>query len=611
MDSDRWQRVEHLYLKALEKSPVDRAEFLEQACGTDTALRQEVESLLSFAPGADNLLQAAVREAVSELPGEGPATGVRKQGTTGNIPNLGRYQLIEKIGKGAMGVVYRAMDPAIGRMVAIKTILARDVEGEDSQLRIRLLRESQAAGRLSHPNIVAVHDVCEEGETAYIVMEYVDGRTLEQAMRDESSRLSNAEALRIVEECAAALDYAHGRGVVHRDIKPANIMLQSDGAVKIADFGVAKISQAPALTQSAVAVGSPHYMAPEQWRGEPVTGRADQYALATVAYAMFAGRRPFVGDSVATMAAKTLYEEPPAVTSFNASLNPMVDVVLRKALAKTGAERYATCDEFASALRQAFDGAPAVSPSAGNQMWKIAALVLVSIVILSAGGWLFYRSHLGQNAKPVETAKSVSPPLTETKPTQPPRAIEGATKPVSDPAAAEDDPVARAQASLKEHNFAQAITYFTRAIESKPDYRAYFGRAGAYRQLGQMEEAVADYSQAILLNPDSAAAYHDRALCEIRLGLNKNAADDDDQALRLDPTNPRTWNDRGAIYFKNGGYHKAQEAFTRAIELDNRFAAAYRNRAQAERKLNDAAAAEEDMKKATALEQEEAKQEAH
>jgi len=604
MDPGRWRRVEQLYLTALDKSPGDRAQFLEEACAGDTAMRQEVESLLSFAPGADNLLQAAVQEAVSQVPGAGSATGVRDVKSVGDTTKLGRYQLVEKIGEGGMGIVYRAMDPAIGRTVAIKTIHRSQTESQDSQLRARLLRESQAAGRLSHPNIVAVHDICEEGQTSYIVMEYVDGCTLDQVMYGEPSRLSNTEALRIIAECAAALDYAHSMGVVHRDIKPANIMLQPGGAVKIADFGIAKVSRSLALTQSAVAVGSPHYMAPEQWRGEPITGQADQYALATVAYTMLAGRRPFEGDSVATLAAQTLYQEPPAAAGFNSTLNPKVDVVLRKALAKTGEERYPSCGEFAFALRSAFGGAPPPRPSAAKRTWTMAALISALVVTLSAAAWLSYKDHLAGKTKPVEPAKATLPPPVEIKPAQ--RAPKQARARPSDPPA-QAGPEVRADELLKQHNYAQAIPYYTRAIAAKPNYRAYFGRASAYRQLGQMEKAVADYSQAILLNPDSAAALGDRALCELRLGLDKNAADDYDQALKLDPANPRTWDDRGAIYLKKGGYHKAQDCFTRAIELDGNFAAAYRHRAQAERKLNDTTAAEEDLKKARGLEQEKTK----
>jgi serine/threonine protein kinase len=290
MESGRWRQIEQLYHAALEREASQRASFLEQSCAADPSLRQEVESLLSVADDADGYLKAAVHDATPQV--SGVSTAAPSRHDLPPIPRtLGRYEILEQVGKGGMGVVYRAVDPAIGRIVAIKTIRFDDAaEEKNSELRARLLRESQAGGQLSHPNIVAVYDVSEQGETAYIVMEYVVGRTLDQAMSEGLSLRSSEEALRIVEACAGALDYAHSRGIVHRDIKPANIMLQVDGGVKIADFGIAKAAQFTPLTQSAVMVGSPHYMAPEQWKGEAVTGRADQYALAGVAYAMLTGR---------------------------------------------------------------------------------------------------------------------------------------------------------------------------------------------------------------------------------------------------------------------------------------------------------------------------------
>jgi serine/threonine protein kinase/Flp pilus assembly protein TadD len=632
MDPERWRQVEQLYLAALDKKPDERAAFLGQACAGDTSLREEVASLLSFAPDADSVLQAAVQEVASQASGV-TATMSGRFGTTtaGASQKLGRYELLEKIGKGGMGVVYRALDPAIGRIVAIKTILTKDGDEDDSQLRARLLRESQAGGRLSHPNIVAVHDVCDDGQTAYIVMEYVQGRTLDKVMREDATLQSSGEALRIVQECAAALDYAHSRGVVHRDVKPTNIMLQADGMVKIADFGIAKVAQSTALTQGAVAVGSPHYMAPEQWRGEAVTGQADQYALATVAYALLAGRRPFEGDSVASLAAMTLYQEPPAAITFNARLNPMVDVVLRKALSKAGESRYANCQEFALALRKAWDNVPAPEPpsraprAVNKQKWMIAAFAMALLAILAVAGGVFYQSKIHREAAgnpkaPLEVAKTVSPPVTTAEPPAPtaiqpasqpaqPKASDvkpprKASRPVAQPPEdPQPQPGAELQAEklMKQGDYARAAIYFTQAIAAKPDFRTYFERATAYRQLGQMEKAISDYSQAISLKQDSPVAYHDRALCEMRLGLEQRAADDYDQALKIDPARPRSWNGRGVIYLKRGGYKKAKDYFTKAIELNQNFSEAYQNRAKAEMKLNETAAAEADLKKAKTL----------
>ena len=541
MDPDRWRQVEELYHAALEKNPDTRAAFLQQACGADAALREEVESLLSFAGEADGKLRAAVHEVASQASSQ---------------QNLGRYRLIERIGKGGMGVVYRAIDPAIGRVVAIKTILFDDPAGKGSEQQARLLRESQAGGRLSHPNIVAVHDICQQGPTSYIVMEYVQGRTLDQAMRDDPSLRSSGDALRIVRECAAALDYAHAQGVIHRDIKPANIMLQAGGVVKIADFGIAKVAQSSTLTQGAVTVGSPEYMAPEQWRGQAVTGQADQYALATVAYLLLTGRRPFEGESLASLAAMTLYEEPPAAVTFNSQLKPAIDRVLLKALSKKGEGRYPSCNAFAIELQRAWDGAPVRVDN--RRKWILAVVATALLAGVFAILWPFlHRPGV--------------------------------------------DPELRGEELSKQNDFAGAVKYFTQAIAVKPDYSAYFGRAGAYQRLEQREKAIADYSEAIRLKPDSAQAYHDRAVCEVRLDRVDDAIHDYDRALELDPANPRTWNGRGAIYLKKGGYKKAINCFSKAIELDPKFIQAYVYRAAAEKKLPDNAAAEADLKQAGAL----------
>jgi len=347
-------------------------------------------------------------------------------------------------------------------------------------------------------------------------------------------------------------------------------------------------------------VGSPQYMAPEQWRGEPLTGQADQYALAAVAYALFTGRCPFESDSMAALADMTLNREPPTAATFNANLPPAADRVLRRALAKTATARYATCGEFALALGKAWESAPT---PARRRKWMVAGVA--AALALSAAGWLFSHRDSGGTrvATPAAPQIAISAPApVPAPPPASPKKTDTAARPVASPPAAKP-PAADlpGEALMTEARYLEAVTDFTHAIDAKPGYRSYMGRAGAYRQLGQMEKAIADYTQAIRWQPDTAAPYHDRAVCEVRQGLDKDAADDYDQALKLDPGNPRTWNGRGAIYLKKGGYNKAIGYFTRAIELDNKFVEAYQNRAKAESKLNDSAAAQEDMRRVAEL----------
>jgi formylglycine-generating enzyme required for sulfatase activity len=281
------------------------------------------------------------------------------------VQRLGRYDIIAEIGRGGMGVVYRAHDTALGRTVALKTIALgpQGTSQEAEQLRARLRREAQAAATLSHPNVVAVYDVGQDGETAYVVMELVEGGTLDRALADPAAPRSPEALLKVFEDVAHALDYAHAHGIVHRDVKPANIFLQASGGVKLGDFGVAKVTWGHTMTETGALVGSPHYMAPEQLRGERVTGQTDQYALAAVAYAALVGHKPFDADTFASLASRILFVELPAASSFGVQLPPPVEQVLRRAMAKDPAQRFPTCTEFVQALRGAFEERASLAPT--------------------------------------------------------------------------------------------------------------------------------------------------------------------------------------------------------------------------------------------------------
>jgi serine/threonine-protein kinase len=270
------------------------------------------------------------------------------------MDRIGRYKIVRELGRGAMGVVYHAIDPNIGRPVAIKTIHfgGNRKPEEIERMRERLFREARSAGMLSHPGIVTIYDVEQQGDLAYIAMEYVDGHTLDQVL-SEPAPLEGVRLFSILGQTAVALDYAHSKGIVHRDIKPANIMISEDGTSKIADFGIAKIAAAENLTMTGSIVGTPHYMSPEQVQGQPVDGRSDQFSLAVIAYEMLTGEKPYTGDHLTTVIYKIVAEEPVLPHRLNPSLSTAIENVLRKALSKKADARYHNCQEFIDALEKA------------------------------------------------------------------------------------------------------------------------------------------------------------------------------------------------------------------------------------------------------------------
>jgi serine/threonine protein kinase len=270
------------------------------------------------------------------------------------MDRIGRYKIVRELGRGAMGVVYHAIDPNIGRPVAIKTINLATVLKPDEQerMRERLFREARSAGILSHPGIVTIYDVEQQGDLAYIAMEYVDGPTLDQLL-SQPEAMPPDRMFSILAQTAVALDYAHGKGIVHRDIKPANIMIASNGTAKITDFGIAKITASEQFTMTGSIVGTPHYMSPEQVQGQAVDGRSDQFSLAVIAFEMLTGEKPYTGEHLTTVVYKIVAEEPPSPHRINSSLGSGIETVLKKGLAKKPDGRYASCTEFTGALEQA------------------------------------------------------------------------------------------------------------------------------------------------------------------------------------------------------------------------------------------------------------------
>ena len=275
------------------------------------------------------------------------------------METLGRYQILGELGRGGCGVVYRALDPGIGRTVAIKTILTDAKSAPGAALRERFRREARSAGILSHPNIVTIHDFSESGDIMFIAMEFIQGQTLGDKMA-EGGPLPLDLVLPVVRGAADALDYAHANNIVHRDVKPANLMLTSTGVVKVTDFGIAKmLDDEIGLTSTGMVIGTAQYMSPEQIAAKPATGRSDQFSLAVIAYEMLTGQKPFQGNSWASVMHQIMSVDPPPVKQHRQDLGDEVTTVLRKALSKDPDARYNTCREFADELSHAVTGVTA------------------------------------------------------------------------------------------------------------------------------------------------------------------------------------------------------------------------------------------------------------
>ena len=272
-----------------------------------------------------------------------------------------RYKLEEFIGQGGMSLVYRAVDVRTGHNVAVK-ILKSEYNG-DKEFLERFQREAQAASLMSHHNIVNLLDVGVEGEFRYLVLEYVKGNTLKDIIR-QRGRLNSATAIQVTVRILSALQHAHDNGIIHRDIKPQNVLIHSDGHVKVADFGIARMTNAFTISKGDTVVGSVHYSSPEQATGSVVEATSDIYSTGVVLYEMLTGRVPFVGDTPVAVAMQHINDAPPPVTDLAPETPPAVIAVLMKAMAKSPADRYQNAREMADALLKAKDGI--MDPSAVN-----------------------------------------------------------------------------------------------------------------------------------------------------------------------------------------------------------------------------------------------------
>ncbi|MGN2392112.1 serine/threonine-protein kinase [Pelomicrobium sp. G1] len=267
------------------------------------------------------------------------------------LRQLGRYELLGELGKGAMGVVYRAIDPVLQRTVAIKTIPVYLDPSEQAEYEARFYHEAKAAGRLSHPNIVTIYDVGKSGDTTYMAMELLEGQDLKSLLAPKKP-LPIPQALDIAAQVADGLAYAHEHEVVHRDVKPANLMITRSGLVKIMDFGIARMRASEIRTQTGVLLGSPSYLSPEQVLGKRADHRSDIFSLGIVLYEMLTGERPFTGAEITAIMYQIVHLSPRAPSVLNPEVPEILNFVVAKALAKSPEDRYQDAREFATDLRE-------------------------------------------------------------------------------------------------------------------------------------------------------------------------------------------------------------------------------------------------------------------
>ncbi len=325
------------------------------------------------------------------------------------MKNIGKYKITSILGKGTMGIVYRALDPDINREVAVKTIRFDLVseEGDREEMMERFMREAQAAGKLTHPNIITIYDVGREKEMTYIVMQLIEGHSLQKVI-SSGEKISTQELIQLMDQLCKALDYAHDNGIIHRDIKPANILLDKEGKPFIVDFGVARL-ETSTLTEAGTTLGTPSYMSPEQVMGKKVDRRSDIFSLGGILYELLTGKRAFQAQSITTVIYKIINEEPVALTEVKKGLPIGFEQIVCKALAKDPKDRYQNCAELATDLHN-FDQLsdktipitmvkeelPTLMMKKKRKLWPIIAISAAAVLMIAGGGGYFLYQKTGE-----------------------------------------------------------------------------------------------------------------------------------------------------------------------------------------------------------------------
>ena len=446
----------------------------------------------------------------------------------------GRYIMTSELGRGAMGVVYKAYDKVIGRTVAMKTMPVEVPENRQAALLTRLKQEAQAAGALDHPNIVTVYDVGDEAGLFYFTMQYVEGRTL-ASYHEAKQMIPMDQIFEIADQMCAAIGFAHSSGIIHRDIKPSNLMITPQGTLKVLDFGVAKFGEAGLTTAGAI-VGTPSYLAPEQAAGRRVDHRADIFAIGAVLYELITCERAFPGESTTSIIYKILNEDPIPPRVIEPSLPQGFDTVIRKALAKDPAKRYQSCEEMRAAIRSAKRGKepttvvptlaiheykePAEEKS--GKSWLVMAVIAVVVIGAAAGVFLWKRNA----ATPIAQPPQASEPA-KTEPAQPAAVVPPPKPTAVVPASKKDETRADREAARRAAREEAAAKREAKqqgnegGLFTKADIPDLLAAADSYVKKSNYQKAVTAYQEVLRLDPGNSTAQDGLRRARSALGLSR------------------------------------------------------------------------------------------
>ncbi|HZV02401.1 MAG TPA: protein kinase [Planctomycetota bacterium] len=540
-----------------------------------------------------------------------------------SLGEIGHYTITGELGRGGMGVVYKAYDRVLKRNVAVKMILDPTRAGRSLVERFRA--EASAVARLHDPRIVSVFEVGEHDEKPYIVMELVDGRSLEQLLQEEE--LSERRIAEVLRDTALALQHAHDNGIIHRDVKPENVLVDRAGGAHLMDFGLAQdLAATTRLTVAGQILGTPAYMAPEQasGTGEVIGPRADVYALGAVLYRALAGRPPFEGSAIQELIYRVLTEEPKAPRTIRPDIHPDLETIALRCLTKEQGRRYESAAAVAEELRRFLDGEPLVARPVGSfeRLWRRARrnrrTVVVGALLAAAAtaGVLWLRTRHEQelareradNARKTELLRKAQATASIEEGERflaahsQDAAIACATSAIELDPSRGDAWSLRASAYFEKGDSARALADSEKAIEVAPNHaRGWLGRASVRANRREAAGAIADATKAIELDPKNPRGWHARAAAKFNSGDIDGGLEDASHEILLDPKEAEAWELRAECWFNKGDYERAIADASESIRLSPKYAHAYYTRAASRATAGDLEQALEDANQAVRL----------